>query len=500
MSTILVLFQDFLSYSAKIWEGLRLMRKWWLYLFISVLVCGGIFYFMKSQKTKEAVKAESTTLEPVGEAYQLIRQESVHSTTEKQLVEGAITGMAGALKDPYSTYYTKEEAKMHKEQLSDERVGIGAEITQSQGRFIVVSPMKGSPAEKAGLKPYDEIVQIDKQRAEGKSLTQLLALIRGDEGTTLTMTVFRPSENRHVDIKITRGAIAQTSVKSKLIGVKDKNIGYIAISVFGEKTAEEWYQQTSELMKNNIQALIIDVRSNPGGYLKSVAQVIGSVVKPNSTFAYMEDAMGNQEPLKVAKDDLAFDYDEKLKQLPMVLLQDEGSASASEVLSGALKELDRAMIIGVKSFGKGTVQETWPLSNGGELKLSTNKWLTPKREWIHGKGIQAGVEVEQNPLFHMKLPPIAGKFKEGDFADDIQSIQEVLKTQGYQISRLDGYYDKSTAKAVQQYSDKHNLSGKSEMNEEFLTTLREEMVQYREKEENDTQLQMAISYINQKLK
>ncbi|HWI46760.1 MAG TPA: S41 family peptidase, partial [Rummeliibacillus sp.] len=249
-----------------------------------------------------------------------------------------------------------------------------------------------------------------------------------------------------------------------------------------------------------ISALIIDVRSNPGGYLKSVEQVIGSLVQPNTTYAYMENAVGNQEPLQVTKKRMAFKYDERLKTLPVVLLQDEGSASASEVLSAALKDLNRASIIGVKSFGKGTVQETWPLSNGGELKLSTHKWLTPKREWIHGKGIKATLEVEQNPLFHMKLPPMTGNFKEGDFSESIQSVQEVLKAQGYSISRVDGYFDRTTAKAIEEYNKKNQLTNGAKMDANFLFALHEEMVKFRDNQENDLQLQMAIGYINHQLK
>ncbi|WP_102692901.1 S41 family peptidase [Rummeliibacillus pycnus] len=476
------------------------MRKWWLY-FLMIFVLGvGSFAFVKYQKTDKIVKEEQGVLQSVGEAYELIRKESVHETTEKQLIEGAINGMAGALKDPYSTYYTEEEAKMHREQLSDERVGIGAEITESQGRFIIVSPVKDSPAEKAGLKPYDEIVQVNGERTDGKTLTELLALIRGEEGTSLKMTVYRPSEDRHVELNMTRAAITQTTVNSKVLVSEGKNIGYISIKVFGEKTAEEWYKNTNELLKQKITALIVDVRSNPGGYLKSVEQVIGSLVQPNTTYAYMENATGNQEPLQVTNNRMGFKYDEQLKTLPVVLLQDEGSASASEVLSAALKDLRRASIIGVKSFGKGTVQETWPLSNGGELKLSTHKWLTPKREWIHGKGIKATLEVEQNPLFHMKLPPITGNFKEGDFSDNIQSVQEVLKAQGYSVSRVDGYFDRTTAKAIEEYSKKHQLTNGNKMDDTFLFALHEEMVKYRNNLDNDLQLQMAIGFINHQLK
>ena len=145
-----------------------------------------------------------------------------------------------------------------------------------------------------------------------------------------------------------------------------------------------------------------------------------------------------------------------MNKIPIVVLQNQGSASASEVLSGALKGWGRASLVGVKSFGKGTVQESWELSNGGELKLSTNKWLTPKREWIHGQGIEASLMIEQNELFAFQLHPLTGKFKVGDMSEEISYSQNALQKLGYQIDRLDGYMDETTAEAVNLYRKQKN--------------------------------------------
>lgn len=481
-------------------KGVDMMRKYWIFLFFIVLLGATGVYVVSKMQVSEPSSAKVSKLDKIDEAYKLIRKESVHETSEEQLVEGAIKGMASSLGDPYSTYYTKDEARMHKESLSDSRVGIGAEITSSDGRFIIVSPVKASPAEKAGLKPYDEIVQVNKERLEGKSMAQLLALIQGEEGTTLKMTIFRPSEDRHIVVTMTRAAISMETVHSEILQADDNLIGYVSISLFGEKTAEEWQKHTSSLMKQKISGLIIDVRSNPGGYLRSVEQVIGSLVKPGSTYAFMQNAKGELGPLVTDEKKAKLTFDAQLKKVPIVLLQDEGSASASEVLSGALKELDRATIAGVKSFGKGTVQETWPLLNGGELKLSTHKWLTPDKEWIHGKGIESTLHVVQDELYHMELPPLTGSFKEGDFNEQVRYVQEVLSKMGYKLKRTDGYFDRQTAEAVLLYRKTKKLAQEPIINESFFSALHKEMVEYKGSNENDHQLQMAIGYMLKNLK
>ena len=185
---------------------------------------------------------------------------------------------------------------------------------------------------------------------------------------------------------------------------------------------------------------------------------------------------------------------EALKK-PIVVLQNEGSASASEVFTGALQAWERATIIGMKSFGKGTVQKTWELQNGGEVKLSTNKWLTPSKEWIHGKGIVPDIEVKQHPLFSLEIIPLDGRFKEGDFSEEIAYTQHVLNELGYAIVRKDGFFDGPTAEAVQLFRERQNLIEGDSLDEPFYVALQEEAMKYRAQPEHDLQLEMAISYL-----
>ena len=465
-------------------------------LVIGLLISSGFFFgwFTSTGNSKPSV----TQVESINKALDLIEDQSVYSPKKDVLVEGAIRGMADAIKDPYSTYYTKEEAAQHRQMLAEERVGIGIELTENNGKFIVVSPVRSSPAEKAGMRSLDEIVQVDDVRLDGKTMSELMRLIQGKKGTSLTIVVYRPSEDKHIKMTMERAAISNKTVKSEVVTVEDTAIGYVEISLFGEKTAEEWVTETSKLLRKDIEGLVIDVRDNPGGYLHSVAALVSSMTEDGKVFAYMQNSEGAMEPLKTDTKNFDENYLRTMKKIPIVLLQNQGSASASEVLGGALKSWERASIIGVTSFGKGTVQESWSLPNGGELKLSTKKWLTPKREWIHGKGIEASLKIEQNELFAIQLHPLTGQFKMGDMSEEIAYTQNALQKLGYKIVRLDGYLDEATEEAVKLYREEKKLPRTEAdvyVDTAFFNSLNETLKAYKEDRKNDVQFQMATSFL-----
>ena len=460
-------------------------------LFIVLL---GIAYIL-FRTTPEKVPATVSDSHVIDEAYQLIKKEAVFAKKEDILVEGAIRGMTEALEDPHSTYLTQEEAVAHESSLAEERVGIGVEITSSGGKFVVVSPLKDSPAYKAGLKPLDEIVRVNGERVDGKSMSDLVKMLGGEKGTTVKMTVYRPSEERHVELHMKRETIAMHTVTSELLEVDDYSLGVVTISIFGEKTGEEWKKQTKALVDRGIDGLLIDVRGNPGGYLFSVSSIISTLLENGQTFAYMQDAKGVLEMLNTESQEAPY-----INKIPAVLLQNGGSASASEVLAGALKDLDRAMIIGETSYGKGTVQETHPLSNGGKLKITTHKWLTPKQEWIHHKGIEADLKVEQEELFTMDLKYPQGHFRVGDYSEEIKYAQQVLAALGYNIVQKNGYYDEDTMDAVEMYRKERSLEANKEMDNAFFQSISKTITEYKARKENDKQLQMGISYLIHELK
>ena len=477
------------------------MRKSRFFVLLAVvcLIIAG-FIFWQSSKESEMGGTKVSDVAVIDQAYSLIKENSVYGTKESALIEGAIRGMAGALQDPYSTYYTEKEAALHKQSLAGQRVGIGIEITEKNGKFIVVSPVKSSPAEKAGIRPFDEIVQVDEERLDGKTLGELMQMIQGEAGEKISLVLYRPSTERHIKISVERAEMNNKTVSSKVMKVDETEIGYVSISMFGEKTAEEWVEATKKLISDDVEGIIVDLRDNPGGYLHSVAAVVSSIEKDNNVFAYMQNGKGAMEPLKTSKLEADDFYLEKMKKFPIIVLQNEGSASASEVMAGAVQSWERALLVGSTSFGKGTVQETWGLDNGGELKLSTNKWLTPERQWIHGKGIEADIEVEQHPLFSLEVLPLTGEYGEGDFNEEVAYTQKVLSGLGYNVARTDGFYDENTAEAVVLYREQNELKKGRHMDDDFFVSISEQVAKYKQNVENDAQLNMGISVMMNRLK
>lgn len=468
-------------------------NRYFLLFSIIFFIIISFFVWQKWNAAKKEGSQDVSDIKVIDEAFTIIKEKSVYGPSDQALVEGALRGMAESLKDPYSTYYNQKEAALHKQTLAGQRVGIGIEIAEKNGKFIVIAPVKSSPAEKAGIRPFDEIVQVDDVRLEGKTLGELLQLIQGEVGEEVTLVLYRPSTERHIKVKVRREHIDNDTVSAKVLNVDDEVIGYVSISMFGEKTAEEWFSATKQLIAENVEGIIIDLRDNPGGYLHSVAAVVSSLEKEGKVFAYMQNSQGALTPLETTNLDEEKSYLQAMNKMPIIVLQNEGSASASEVMAGALQSWNRAMIIGGKSFGKGTVQESWDLQNGGELKLSTNKWLTPERTWIHGKGIEADIEVEQHPLFAIETIPITGTYKEGDFNEEISYAQKVLNGLGYNLARSDGFFDKDTADAVELYRKNKKLAKGRVMDNDFFEAIREDVLKYKNDIEHDNQLRMGIS-------
>lgn len=272
-----------------------------------VAMAAGTFYGFDSWNKKKATEPVSA-IGVIDEAMDIIRERGVYPVDGDVLVEGALRGMADVIGDPYSTYFTKEEAAAHRESLASERIGIGAEITRTNGKFIIVAPVKSSPADQAGLRPYDEIIRIDGEGLDGDSLQDVVNRIRGKQGTTVTMTIYRPDLNKHIELSVMRDKIAVKTVASELIKAKERNIGYISITTFGEDTAKEWAAATKKLLDEGADALLIDVRGNPGGYLHSVGNIASSLLVDDTVFAFMQDADCSLTPLVVEPvEEITFD-------------------------------------------------------------------------------------------------------------------------------------------------------------------------------------------------
>ena len=299
-----------------------------------------------------------------------------------KMLEGAISGMVRSLGDPYTSYLPKEDNQAINEDLDGSFEGVGMELGYSEDQqLIVVSPIENSPAIRAGVKSKDRILAIDGADTSGITLPEAVKKIRGKSGTKVSLKLLSDGEIVAKDVDLLRATI---NIPSLVLSFKD-GYGIIKINKFGEKTNSEWDKAVGQVLAQKSKGLIVDVRNNPGGYLNS-AVYLGSEFT-NGTVVIQEGTDGVRK-----------NYDSertgKLIGLPVVVLVNEGSASASEILAGAIKVQAKGSLVGQKSFGKGTIQEVQDFENGAGLHVTIAKWLLPNGEWINGKGITPDYEVE----------------------------------------------------------------------------------------------------------
>ncbi|MEI7744127.1 MAG: S41 family peptidase, partial [Chloroflexota bacterium] len=347
---------------------------------------------------------EAEAFQPFWDAYHAVSDRYAGGTVDqKKLIEGAIKGMIGALDDPYSMYMTSDEFKQSLQGLSGQFEGIGATIgtVDAAGanstcdtlgtdcRLAVVAPIADSPAAKAGLVAGDVITAIDGAKLDGLKVDEARGRIRGPKDSVVTLTIVRAGGAPR-DIPITRAVIITPEVTTRVLG--DGAVGYIELSGFSEHAATEMATAVSDNVKAGRKALILDLRGNPGGFV-TAARSIASQFLADGTVFWEEDAAGNLTETAATSGGLATDPSIKL-----IVLVDGGSASASEIVAGALHDRGRAQLVGTKTFGKGTVQQWTQLeSDSGGFRLTIAKWLTPDKTWVHKVGITPDVVVDTPP-------------------------------------------------------------------------------------------------------
>ncbi|MGM0876479.1 MAG: S41 family peptidase [Bacillota bacterium] len=418
------------------------------------------------------------------QALELISTRYVEEVDEEELLEGAIQGMLSALDDPYSVYMDKETAQQFSQSLDSSFEGIGAEVGMKSDKVIIVAPFKGSPAEKAGLQPNDQIVSIDGENVEGLDLHETVLKIRGKKGTKVAIGVVRPNSKEKITFDVVRDEIPLETIFGSTKEYKGKNVGYIQITSFSENTAEDFQNTLSKLEKENIEGLVLDVRGNPGGYLQSVEEILKQFVTKDQPYIQIEERNGDKKRY--------FSTLSKKKEYPVSVLIDKGSASASEILAGALKEASGYDIVGVTSFGKGTVQQAVPMGDGSNIKLTLYKWLTPEGNWIHKKGVVPTINVEQPALFHVSPIQLEESLVPDMNNDQVKTAQLVLKGLGFEPGREDGYFSKETETAVKAFQQTNELSISGKIDLQTADTLNQKIGELKEKEENDLQLKMGI--------
>ncbi len=296
--------------------------------------------------------------------------------------DGVIKGLFESLEDPYSVYMTKSEFDSFKTHTEGTYGGIGVIVTPGDDGYItVVSPIEDTPGERSGIISGDKIIKVDDKEVTAEKLDEAVALMKGKPGTEVNLTLIRPKKNEPITVTIKREEIRLKTVKSRII---ENDIGYIRLSMFDEHTAEDFKTHLSDLLSQDIKGLVIDLRNNPGGSL-SVCVEIADEILGKQTIVYTQDREGNKR---------YEESDSKKLDIPYTVLVNEGSASASEILTGAIKDTESGVIIGTTTFGKGLVQMVKPLNDGTGFKLTISQYFTPSGEYIHGKGIEPNIVVE----------------------------------------------------------------------------------------------------------
>jgi carboxyl-terminal processing protease len=312
-----------------------------------------------------------------------------------QMVNGAIKGMVASLGDPYTSFLTPSENKVTQEDLQGNFDGVGIQIGYRQSQLAVIAPLPGSPAEKAGIKAGDYILKIEDEKKDitretgNISLPEAVQIIRGTKGTHVKLTTFREGDQEPKEVDLVRETIDVPSVVYKSVG--DGKVAHLRVLKFGAETKAEWNKGVSDAISSGTdQNIILDLRNNPGGYLQASVDLAGEFVPAGTIIVTEERGDGQKTNYKTQTVG-------KLSKSKVIILVNKGSASASEILAGALRDQMKYKIFGETSFGKGTVQEPIQLESGAGLHVTIAKWLTPNGTWVHEKGLTPDTEVKDNP-------------------------------------------------------------------------------------------------------
>ncbi len=355
-----------------------------------------VYTFREELKNTGALQAEVTpqtqplNLDLFWNVYHRLEQNYVDPTAldnENELY-GAIKGMVNSLGDPYSVFMSPEETQEFQASLEGTLQGIGAELSMKDGNLVVVAPLKGSPAEKAGLKTGDIIYKIDELFVDDLTLWDAIKAIRGEPGTTVTLSIFRKGVENSFQLPIERAEVNVPSVELKLYG-ENQNIAYLSIYQFGDKTEAEFDAAVREMLLKPVDGMILDLRDNGGGFLDTSVNILSDFIegKQKAVVTKHRDEKKNEifytnESARIAK-------------IPLVVLVNKGSASASEIFAGAVQDYKRGVVMGTQTFGKGSVQVVEVLDDGSSLRMTIAKWYTPKDRSIHDVGITPDIVVER---------------------------------------------------------------------------------------------------------
>ncbi|WP_430104167.1 S41 family peptidase [Peribacillus simplex] len=440
-----------------------------------------------NEKVESLAPDKHPEFEKLYSTYDTIKDNYYEEIDQDKLVDGAINGMIKSLDDPYSAYMDKKEASSFHESISSSFEGIGAEIQEQDGKIMVVSPIKGSPAEKAGVKPNDIILSVDGKSVEGLSSSEAVLKIRGEKGTKVNLSISRAGESEPIELTIKRDTIPIETVYAEML---DDGVAKIQVTSFSEHTVEELKTALEEMSQKDMKGLVLDLRGNPGGLLDQAIEMASLFIPNGKVVLQVEDRSGKKEVYKSKNDG-------ELK-IPVVLLIDDGSASASEIVAAAVSESADIPLIGVKSFGKGTVQTAQDFKDGSNFKYTAAKWLTPEGNWIHKKGIKPDINVKLPDYANLPYISPDKELKASDSSSEVKAAEEMLKEAGHDPGKIDGFFDEATKNAVTAFQREQKIKEtgtiKDDTTVKLMQVIREKILK------NDTQVKKAVEVLKKEIK
>jgi carboxyl-terminal processing protease len=424
----------------KIFASQLARQRFIVFCLLGALASGAAGFFIGVMWLKERHPImKEPTFNNLSASYNEIMSSYLNGAEPKALIDGAAEGMVQSLKDKYSRYMIGESGEAYVQNYESEIVGVGIQLRVEEAAFIVDSVIKDSPAEKAGLKPEDTLLAVDGTSVKGIAMDKLVEMLRGEKGTKVTVSVQRPDRSEPIQVSMTRAAIPVMTVAHEM---KPDGIGYIAISRFAQKTAEQFEDAVADLNKQGMKGLLLDLRSNPGGLLVPTVAIANRLIPKDRVILQV-----------VSKDEAdVHTYKSAQKEpwtIPIVVLTNRHSASAAEVLTAALKESAGAIVVGETTYGKGVVQRFSQFPDQSVLSLTEAQWRTPKGNWINGKGVEPDRKVTLPAYTELPALPSGTVMKRGDYGDSVKTLQQMLAALGYDLqSATDGVFDEATESAV----------------------------------------------------
>lgn len=419
--------------------------------------------------------------------YHVVQRYHVNGADLDAFLEGAVRGGLDALGDPYTEYLGPQDYQSFLDSVDGNLTGIGVYLEKVGDYITIVRPIRSSPAEAAGLRAGDRIVAADGVSLVGESIEKTQQLVRGEPGTKVVLTIERPDEGRRFDVTITRAFIHVPQVDYRML---EDGIGYLELSGFGQQAAEEFFAAVAELKEAGATRLVLDLRYNSGGWVASALEIAEAFVPAGEPIMF-----------EITRDERrVYRSEGSPLGLPTAVLVSEYTASAAEILAGAVQDYGTGVLIGTQTFGKGTVQELVDLPGGGAVKVTTAEYLTGRQRRVHQVGLTPDLVVEPyQPPVHLQTPLVADRvMTTGHVGLDVLGLQERLALLGYRTDR-DGYFKGQTTLAVLQFARDHGLNEVPMVDKAFVEALNAAVAaKLAAAEWPDTQLEAAIRYLKEK--